>query len=177
MLTCTCTCALRMHACGARVLTMHACGACTCTMGAGARPCMLMIDIMTRVSSIEIRTSTRSSSIEICMRMRMQSSIASRVEILRSQISSSPGVLWTPRSGGPLARASGLGLGSSVAPPLALWAHPRGACRRAWRWYTSRSDSSAHSGTSHCPWGAELASRTPLVERVRIHEHRRRTKY
>ena len=27
--------------------------------------------------------------------------------------------------------------------------------------------SSAHPGTSHCPWGAELASRTPLVERVR----------
>ena len=28
-------------------------------------------------------------------------------------------------------------------------------------------DSSAHPGTRHCPWGAELASRTPLVERVR----------
>ena len=56
------------------------------------------------------------------------------------------------RCGGPL----GLGLGSSVAPPLALWAHPRGACRRGGG--RSRSDSSAHSGTSHCPWGEAVAA-------------------
>ena len=64
----------------------------------------------------------------------------------------------------------GLGLGSSVAPPLALWAHPRGACRRV-AVVGSGADPTAppmvHSGTRHCPWGAELASRTPLVDGAR----------
>ena len=74
------------------------------------------------------------------------------------------------RPRGDLRSRSGPGPGGfrifSCAPPW-LWplayalrahVHLSGACRRSGS--RSRSDSSAHSGTRHCPWGAELASRT-----------------